>query len=352
MSNDLHDEIRAAVTAMCRAAGDDDGPHDHRCTTIDAALWNNLVGTGFTLLGVPEETGGSGGDLDDAAVVVHTAARHLARVPLAETGLLSAWLLTRTGLPIPGTGPMTTCHEPLTVEDAGRTVSGRAAAPWARASDHVVVPLQRGRELLVAAFPLGGDDGPRIVPCTGLAGEPRDTLIFQRSPLPEATVAAPAGIDSSAIRHRGALARAIQLAGAAEAVLDMSLRQAAEREQFGRPLNRFQAVQHHLAALAADVEAMRTSAITAVRAVSAAAPDAEFATAAAKATTSLCAGSVAAHGHQVLGALGFTLEHRLGSATTRLWSWRDDYGPETFWQDRLGELVLAADQWWPTVVAG
>jgi len=69
---------------------------------------------------------------------------------------------------------------------------------------------------------------------------------------------------------------------------------------------------------------------------------------------SLCFPSASAHlvatiGHQIHGALGYSSEHRLGSATTRLWSWRDEYGTESDWQDALADLVLAADAWWPAL---
>jgi alkylation response protein AidB-like acyl-CoA dehydrogenase len=51
---------------------------------------------------------------------------------------------------------------------------------------------------------------------------------------------------------------------------------------------------------------------------------------------------------QVHGAMGYTHEHRLHHTTRRLWAWRDDYGTERFWQERLGRQVssLGADALW------
>jgi acyl-CoA dehydrogenase len=51
----------------------------------------------------------------------------------------------------------------------------------------------------------------------------------------------------------------------------------------------------------------------------------------------------------VLGAIGFTQEHTLHRFTRRLWGWRDDFGSESVWAVKLGNLVAAkgADGLWP-----
>ena len=63
------------------------------------------------------------------------------------------------------------------------------------------------------------------------------------------------------------------------------------------------------------------------------------------------AGNGAAIAHQVHGAMGFTYEHSLHQATRRLWSWREEFGNEAHWADRLGHMVAArgADALWPFV---
>ncbi|MEM6710534.1 MAG: acyl-CoA dehydrogenase family protein, partial [Pseudomonadota bacterium] len=52
--------------------------------------------------------------------------------------------------------------------------------------------------------------------------------------------------------------------------------------------------------------------------------------------------------HQVHGALGFTHEHILHHFTRRTWAWRDEYGNESFWEERLGRHIAstaAANVW-------
>ncbi len=63
---------------------------------------------------------------------------------------------------------------------------------------------------------------------------------------------------------------------------------------------------------------------------------------AAKAQASHCAGIVAAIAHQLHGAIGTTEEHRLRLTTTRLWSWREEDGPEAECFAELGRAALGA----------
>ncbi|QFZ20624.1 acyl-CoA dehydrogenase family protein [Saccharothrix syringae] len=335
MNDELHEEIRAAVGAILqgRATGG-----------FDAALWRDLADTGFHLLGVPEELGGSGGGLRDLAVVVDLVAFHTAGAPVAESAFLAGWLLARAGLDVPGGLVVAAVDEVGAHRRGGRLrLSGRAAVPWARHADHVVTLARDGDDLFVAVLPVG-----EVEQAENLAGEPRDTAVLDDV---EAVASAPVGIDADELRLRGALARSVQLAGAARAVLVSARRYVAEREQFGRPLARFQAVQQHLAALAAEVTAMRISADAALLAVEAH-DRAEVAVAAAKATTSAGAHVVATIGHQLHGALGYSAEHHLGAATTRLWSWREEFGNEAHWQDRLAAAVAGQGSWWSTVSGG
>jgi acyl-CoA dehydrogenase len=329
MNEELADEVRSAVETILRDhAGSAAGGFDSR-------LWQELTATGFHLIGVPEKFGGSGGALREAAAVIDVAAFHAAAVPLVETALLAGWLVERAGLPMPE--GMTTVSLDTT-DLRGTRVSGRLRVPWGRHADHVVALTGDGTAVVTAVA------SAHVEPAENLAGEPRDILVFDDAPV---LFAASAGVDAEELQLRGALGRSVQMAGAAGAVLESARRHVADRVQFGRPLARFQAVQQHLAALAAEVTAMRVGADAAV--LAAAAGDAPLAVAAAKATTSAGAAVVAAIGHQLHGALGYSAEHRLGAVTTRLWSWREEFGNESYWQDRLGAAVVRHGAWWPVV---
>jgi len=144
----------------------------------------------------------------------------------------------------------------------------------------------------------------------------------------------------------------VQIGGAAQAVLDQSVKHAGERVQFGRTLDRFQAVQQLLARLAADATTVSVAADAAVLALAERAPGAGLLVAAAKAEASALALEVARAGHQVHGAIGFTAEHSLGGHTKRLWSWRQEAGNELYWRDRVATLVgEASGQLWPLLTS-
>ncbi len=93
-----------------------------------APVWDRLVTAGFTHISLPEQSGGSGGSLGDAAEVLKALGRYTASVPFAETALLGGWLLANAGLAIPE-GPLAVVPELLSVR-AGRIV-GRTRVAWA-----------------------------------------------------------------------------------------------------------------------------------------------------------------------------------------------------------------------------
>jgi acyl-CoA dehydrogenase len=119
--------------------------------------------------------------------------------------------------------------------------------------------------------------------------------------------------------------------------------------QFGKPISKFQAIQHLMAQLAAETAAASAAVDMAVEA-SVVAPD-RFAVAVAKARAGEAAGRGSAIAHQAFGAMGFTREHQLQYATRRLWAWRDEFGSEAYWQAELGRTIAAkgADRLWATL---
>jgi acyl-CoA dehydrogenase len=297
--------------------------------------WPALAASGLALVGVPEEAGGSGGDLAGAAAVLRAAGYHAAAVPLAETGWLAGRLLAEAGLPVPAgvltAGVLTAASGAVSTGDGGTLSGTLRRVPWARGADRLVV-------LAGGAVAVVDPAHAKITEGANVAGEPRDDVVLS-GVRPEA--AAPCPVDAAELRRRGALARAVQLTGAMARALDLSVRYAREREQFGRPLGRFQAVQQMLAELAGEAAVADVAVRAAVRA-----PGDPVAVASAKANASRAAGAVAAIAHQVHGALGVTEEHVLHKVTLRLGAWRDEYGNETDWADDLGAAAAAAPDPW------
>jgi acyl-CoA dehydrogenase len=313
------------------------------------ALWDALEESGLPLAWVPDELGGAGAALADGFAILRVAGRFAAPVPLAET-LMAGWLLAQARIAVPS-GPLTIA--PVHADGrialtADGTLSGRARrVPFARNTGHIAVLVRRGAELAVA---LVAATGLPISQSTSLAGEPRDDVSFD-GVVPEAVQLTV--VDQDQLVSFGAAVRLQQMAGALEKILEQSVQYALDRSQFGRPIAKFQAVQHNLATLAGEAAAASAAADAAAEAC--ALPQIAISEIAiAKVRGGEAAGTGAAIAHQVHGAMGFTYEHSLHHATRRLWAWREEFGNEAVWAARLGRMVAerGADELWPFITQG
>jgi len=260
----------------------------------------------------------------EAVAILRAAGHHAAPIPLPET-MLARFLCAASGIEAPA-GPLSIAlAEP---DDPARY----APVPWGGVAEAIAIISE-------SSFSLAAPDRLRFHVGTSLAGEPRDLLTTtgegRSAPLPNA-------LSADLVRGVGALLRAAQMAGAMEAALDLATTYANDRVQFGRPIGKFQAIQQQLALLAEEAAAALVAVESAAISVAEGRQSAEFALAAAKIRAGEAAGAVAEIAHQVHGAIGFTEEHFLHNLTRRLWSWRDEFGDETYWAGLLGRCIAAA----------
>lgn len=323
----------------------------------DAGLWSALADAGLTGVGLPEEAGGSGGELADAVAIVRTLAAGAGAVPVAEQLLVAGPALLAADLELPSPEEPTTfavadavaVHPVDNGDGPGRfTLSGTVAdAAWAGAARHVVLlaPAPSGMEgavlALVDASSLPADDA------ANLAGEPRGSLVLDQAGAGGALLTE---AQAGEVRARFALARSVQMAAALEQVLAWTVQYAGERHQFGRPLGKFQAIQMELAEMAGEVTAVTALTDAAVQSLDRG-ENVVAAAAAAKVRAGAAVEVVARRAHQVHGAIGFTQEHKLHHLTRRLWSWREEAGSELLWSKVLAAGLLAGgpDQLWPAL---
>ena len=145
----------------------------------------------------------------------------------------------------------------------------------------------------------------------------------------------------------GALLRSAQMAGAAQALVERSVKYCGEREQFGRPIAKFQAVQQQLAELAgyaACMQAVSQQAFAAVQRHGMPASEQDpawMAVALAKCRCSELVHPVTLIAHGVHGAIGFTEEFGLQYFSRPLWRWRAEYGRHSDWALALGRRAIA-----------
>ena len=328
------------------------------------SVWDAVAEAGFAWIGLPESAGGSGGSLLDAAEVLRIAGAHAAPIPLAETAMLGGWLLAEAGLAlpdgavsaVPGVDADTLTAEPTS--DGGLVLNGSVhRVPWASRSDRVAALVATGGEdprwWVVAVDPALA----HIEGSTNLAGEPRDTMVFDDTAIPADHVGAvPSGKDMAAeFRLRGALSRTMLMAGAMEAMSRLTVDYTEQRQQFGRPVARFQAVQQHLVWGAQDAAITKMAAqLAAARAAGAdGVLGARFEIAAARTVAEDSAGTATRWAHQAHGAMGMTQEYALHHLSRRLWAWRHEFAHPREWAAEVGRLAeqAGADGLYPLITS-
>ncbi|MFE0171069.1 acyl-CoA dehydrogenase family protein [Streptomyces sp. NPDC059002] len=293
------------------------------------------------------------------------AGRRAVPASLAETALVARPLLRRVGLPVPDGALSYAVAPELTIRHAHPAASAVGSAgclgdddtllvtgtlrrvPWGRAATAVVV---------LATAPFGPvlftltPDRAVLSPGGNLADEPRDDLHLNSLEIPASQVRriSPELLDEA--RLRAALARSALIAGAAERCVGLTVAHTSARTQFGRPLSRFQAVKQEEARLVEEAALVRAAVQAAATPLDSGGPAAHFAVAAAKTQASASAAEIARIAHQLHGAIGITRLSPLHLATTRLWSWRDEDGDETYWARRLAR-PLSAGTLWPALTA-
>ena len=347
--SDIRDDLEKTVDRICESHCSKAVFMASESGTWPQALWQALDEVGLPQACLSEAQGGSGLSFEDALFVLRRTAFHAAPVPLAETFIASR-LLAAAGMHVPsGILSVSVAHAQDRLQLTGTlqapTLSGHAhRVPWGLSCDHLMVVAERDGESYLVQVDRAHLSTTRHETVKNLAGEPRVQFEFDHTPV-QACAALPGAAER--LRGEGALMRSVQMAGALQRALAYSLQYANERVQFGRPIGKFQAVQHMLAVLAGHVAAT-AAAVDAAIETSVQSPD-PFAVAVAKSRAGEAAGKGAEIAHQVHGAMGFTREHNLHHLTRRLWAWRDEFGNETHWQTRIGEMALkqGADQLWP-----
>ena len=323
--------------------------------TWPSAIWQAVEQAGLPLALVPEAQGGAGLPPADALRLIRRAGYHTLPVPLAETMIAAALWAEASGEAVEGTLSLAPAGTRTSISHRAQRARLRAARRGpARALGDAGGACARVRarrcrigppRAAAAREPASGATAPQ-----SRQRAARHAAPGRHRPAEEAVRPAPPACAEGFLLF-GALIRAQQMVGAMERCLDYALAYAMERQQFGRPIGKFQAVQHMLAD-AAGQYAAAAAAARSWRPRPMATPTSASPSPSPRRALGEAAGKVAEVCHQVHGAMGFTQEHPLHFATRRLWSWRDEFGHETFWQERIGRMVCSAggEALWPMLV--
>ena len=313
-------------------------------------LWRAVEELGITNLFLTEDRGGFDGGWQDAFPVFKQLGRHAVPLPVGET-IIAKRLLQRRNMLVPASAITIGTASNVTIQhdDHSRQwlFSGDVPSlPWGQTAPSALIHCNSNHQchyVLLSTAQAASSTGS-----VNEADEPRDTLHFSDAPIIDSTVI---DSDQHELVTAAALLRACQTAGALEAALELCVHYVQERKQFGRPIGKFQAIQHQLALLAEHCAAVSCAAQSACLAYDNG--DAGFEIAAAKLRANRAVGECTSIAHQVHGAIGFTREHRLHYYTQRLWSWRSEFGNDRHWAGLLGKLVvqMGEAQLWANLTA-
>ncbi|MFZ3566728.1 acyl-CoA dehydrogenase family protein [Streptomyces sp. BH097] len=244
-------------------------------TRVDDALWADLAAAGLLAAPLPEEAGGAGLGLAGLCVLLEEQGRRVAPVPLwpAALGALAvaahgsaeqrAALLPGVA---DGTSRITLALEEFAPADpcAPRATAAPDGAGWRLAGTKAVVPSPAGAGHVLVAATTEAGAGLFLVrrDAPGATWTPAETTTYDLSAhldldgAPAEAVGTPGSgvLEWTVDRARTALA-AVQL-GVAQGALRYAADHLGSREQFGRPLATFQAVQHQLADCVIEIDAM------------------------------------------------------------------------------------------------
>lgn len=202
---------------------------------FDESLWKLLCEqVGAAALVVPEELGGAGGELADAAVVLEELGKGLVPTPLLGTTLAELALLT-------------------------------AEQPDADALEELAAGTKIGAVAFDTDFVISGDvadiviaaDGERLKRLSGFTAHPAKTMDPTRR---LARIESQGGTEIGAdpgLADTAAILLAAEQIGAAARCLDLTVAYTKDRVQFGRPIGSFQALKHRMADLYVAVQSAR-----------------------------------------------------------------------------------------------
>jgi alkylation response protein AidB-like acyl-CoA dehydrogenase len=250
----------------------------------DESLWQLLCEqVGAAALVVPEELGGAGGELADAATVLQELGRALVPSPLLGTTLTELALLAA---PEPDAETLAALAEGTSIGalvlDPDYVVNGDIADVVVAAPDRPGGRLSRWTRF--SAQPVTAMDLTRRLARV----EPEESIDLGPDP---------------GLADFAAILLAAEQIGAAERCLDLTVEYAKSRVQFGRPIGSFQALKHRMADLYVAVAAARAVVDDACDEPT----STNAATARLAATEAL--NTVAAEGIQLHGGIAITWEH-------------------------------------------
>ncbi len=296
MDFELPEEYQLAYQSAFEFGQKEIRPHNaeiERTDDFPPWLWKRLAEQGYTGIAIPEEYGGSGGDCMMAALVARGIGRangaismsygahlNLCAHNILRNGteeqkqkylprLVSTEMIGALGLTEPNAGSdamgIRTIARPV---DGGYVINGsKVFITNGPIADVLVLYTKtrpeagsRGITAFIFETKTPGYSVARKLQKLGMHGSPTGELVFEDAFVPEENVLGKVNEGYKVVMSGLDIERAFYAVsgiGGIEAALEMSIKYAKEREQFGQPIANFQLIQAKLADMYTDLEAAR-----------------------------------------------------------------------------------------------
>jgi alkylation response protein AidB-like acyl-CoA dehydrogenase len=276
-----------------------------------AEVRNGLKDLGLPGLLVPTAQGGLGLGLVEAALIAIELGRANISEPLADTALVAAPWCARQG--------ETSWLERIATGEVTLALA-HDINPWIADLDSASGVISHGEVLLPPKSPMrvASVDPLRRLFTSGELDGGNDLLLL----------------------NLAALSSAGQALGAAERMMELAAAYAQTREQFGQPIGAFQAIKHHLANIAVQIEFARPVLYRAAYALEHKQARTSLHVSHAKIAASDAALNAAETAIQVHGAMGYTYEVDLHYWMKRAWALIGAWGDRGFHLQRVDDAVL------------
>jgi alkylation response protein AidB-like acyl-CoA dehydrogenase len=329
--------------------------------------WKQLAELGWLGLTIPEAHGGAGLGFVDLVVLLEETGRSLFPSPLLTT-TLAARVLAEAGSPeqqarfLPGLADGTRIGTLALLEASDRLspegigLEGAPDADGFRLSgEKLYVPDAGNANLFLVAFRTGSAPDAislAVVEADASGVEARHssgmdlTKRLGRLRLDDVRIGAGALLGQPGAAwptlaralDQGACAVTAEAVGAAQALLELTVGYAQQREQFGQPIGRFQGVKHPLADMFVDIESFRSLAYFAAWALDESPEQAPLAVSRAKAYASEAFPKIGIDCVQLHGGIGYTWEYDAQLYLKRAKWLRPIYGDAGFHYERIAKL--------------
>jgi alkylation response protein AidB-like acyl-CoA dehydrogenase len=334
-------------------------------------LWKKMADLGWMGLILPEDYGGSGLDFVDLIVVLEEMGRVVLPGPFFSTVVLGGVALLEGAsdalkqalLPKLASGDLKVTLAQLEpsgrwdadgiqlaakADGGGFVLSGtKLFVPDAHVADQMVVatrtPGSKGADgislfLIDARAPGITTTQLKTMDQTRRLGE----VVLKDVRVPADRVLGTAGGGWALLDRvidRGKVGLCAEMCGGAQRVLEMSVDYAKVREQFGKPIGSFQAIQHKCANMLVEVESSKSVTYYAAWAVANDVAEAPLAAAMAKAYCSDAYRHVSGEGIQIHGGIGFTWEHDMHIYFKRAKSSEVTFGDATWNRELVAQHI-------------